>query len=204
MHNPREHYYDGWIYARVIDGNLTRLRRRISKWIPPGSTILDVGCGTGDQLFYLKDQISQGLGIELSSKMLEFARKRRAQEQAGHLDFKLMNASRLEGQQDSSYDLALTTMVIHEMPVNERLQTLLEMKRVARKLILVDYRIPQSTLLNRMSIHSIEFLAGWSHYCGFRSFSQQGGMPPLIGQAGLQIEAEQETGNGTIHFWLCS
>jgi ubiquinone/menaquinone biosynthesis C-methylase UbiE len=40
--------------------------------IPPGASVLDVGCGTGDLLRALKPR--RGVGIDLSPRMVEIAR----------------------------------------------------------------------------------------------------------------------------------
>jgi ubiquinone/menaquinone biosynthesis C-methylase UbiE len=42
--------------------------------VPPGSTVLEVGCGSGDLLAALEPRV--GVGIDVSSKMIELARSR--------------------------------------------------------------------------------------------------------------------------------
>ncbi len=48
------------------------LIRLYKQYIPPGSSVLDVGCGTGTILHHLRP--SYGRGLDLSSRMIELAR----------------------------------------------------------------------------------------------------------------------------------
>lgn len=48
----------------------------ILKMIEPGSSVLDIGCGDGAVLFYLRDKISsKGVGVDISQDALNEARK---------------------------------------------------------------------------------------------------------------------------------
>ena len=43
--------------------------RVISEWVPPGSTVLDLGCGNGDLLYVLiKQKGARGHGLEISEQ----------------------------------------------------------------------------------------------------------------------------------------
>ena len=48
------------------------LKRAIKKEIKNGSLILDIGCGTGEVLFFLKPK--NGLGVDISGNMIKLAR----------------------------------------------------------------------------------------------------------------------------------
>jgi glycosyltransferase involved in cell wall biosynthesis len=48
------------------------VERRLSALIPPGSSVLELGCGTGNLLSALKP--SRGLGLDLSAEMVRLAR----------------------------------------------------------------------------------------------------------------------------------
>lgn len=54
-----------WYYS-------SSLKKFIAELIPPGSRVLEIGTATGEVLNYLKP--SRGVGIDLSPKMIEFAR----------------------------------------------------------------------------------------------------------------------------------
>ncbi len=197
------HYYDGWFYANFIDRGLIPIRKRIARWVPAHSRVLDIGCGTGALLFHLADRVVSGTGIELSSRMIRTARQKASGEGLDHLEFIQQDARALEGVPNGCFDIATTTLVIHEMPAEVRLPVLGEMRRVAEKLILVDYAIPQPQGIGRWGTQLMEFLAGWKHFRSFLEFKRLGGMPALIESAGFLVEAEQITGNGSIKLWLC-
>ena len=57
--------------------------------IPDKASVLEIGCGTGDLLANLKP--SRGVGIDISSRMIEIAKGKYP-----HLDFRVMDAEALE------------------------------------------------------------------------------------------------------------
>lgn len=197
------HYYDGWFYQKFIDPSLRGIRKRISKIIPEGSTVLDIGCGTGDQLFYLSKQIKSGLGVELSARMITTCEKQANSRDITNCEFLLADASDLSDLPEQSFDYALTSLVLHEMPEDLRLPILREMARLGKQLVLVDWIYPQPPLGRKITTHFFERVAGKAHYAGFRSFIQNGGMPALIKTLGVEVIETQITGKGTIQLWLC-
>jgi SAM-dependent methyltransferase len=199
----KNHFYDGWIYRQFIDPSLAGIRKRIAKIVPAGSSVIDVGCGTGDQLLHIADKIVHGVCIELSETMVKTGRKQAKRQGAGHCEFQLADATDLSHLEDQSFDFAMSSMVIHEMPEEKRIPVLKEMKRLGKQLILVDWINPQPSNWRLVGTHMVEFMAGWEHYSGFRSFMKQGGMPKLIEAVGLETIETQITTKGTIQLWLC-
>jgi SAM-dependent methyltransferase len=63
---------DAWI--RWNDAFHADDRRYLRFLIPPGRSVLDIGCGTGERLARLEPQ--RGVGIDISSKMVEVARRK--------------------------------------------------------------------------------------------------------------------------------
>ena len=72
-------------------------------------------------------------------------------------------------------------MVLHEMGVSQRLPVLREMQRLARNLVLVDYRVPPPANLAAVICRIIERLAGNYHYRNYLSFTKDGGSVNAIG-----------------------
>lgn len=199
----KDHIYDGWFYRHFIDPALAGIRRRIGRRVPPGSKVLDVGCGSGDQLLYLAPQIESGLGVELSGKMVHCAQRQAYLRDAGNCRFELRDAAHLDHIEDQYFDIAMSSMVIHEMPEPSRLPVLREMRRLGKTIIIADWIHPQPSRWKNMGTHFIEWAAGREHYAGFRSFMAAGGMPPLLEKAGLKVLEDQVTSKGTIQLWVC-
>lgn len=199
----KDHLYDGWFYRHFIDPSLAGIRRRIGKLVPEGSKVLDVGCGSGDQLLYLAPQIEYGLGVELSQKMIHCSRRQAQLRGITNCSFELQDARHLDHLENKHFDIAMSSMVIHEMPEASRLPVLTEMKRLAKTIILADWIYPQPSRWKKAGTNIVEWAAGGEHYAGFRSFMAARGMPPLLKTAGLDIQETQITSKGTIQLWVC-
>ena len=197
-------YFHGWVYRTIIDPALVPIRERVGSWIPDGAAVVDIGCGTGAQLFVLSDRIARGLGVDRSQTQIEYACQQAGRLGLSHIEFLVADATDLNSILDGEFDIAVTSLVIHEMPMGIRLQVLTEMRRIARQLILVDWEANQRTLWRRISTHFIERMAGREHYRGYRSFTKTGGIPGLLKLTDLTVVDEQETSKGTMRLWLCS
>jgi hypothetical protein len=47
----KSRFSDGWIYHRLFDPPLAETRRVVLGLIQPGSSVLDIACGTGEMCF---------------------------------------------------------------------------------------------------------------------------------------------------------
>lgn len=197
-------FFHGWLYRTCVDPRLVPVRELVGKWVPDGASVVDVGCGTGAQLFALSHKIVRGLGVDLSRAQVNHARKRAARFNHSHIEFQEADATRLDVIRDREFAIGVTSMVIHEMPIELRLPVLNELRRISTELIVVDWAVPQPKAWLRVGAHAIERIAGGEHYRGFCSFNQNGGMPALIEQVGLSVIDEQDTAKGSIHLWLCA
>lgn len=200
----KNHIYDGWIYRKFIDPSLAGIRKRVARLVPEGSKVLDVGCGTGDQLLLLASKIQHGVGVELSESMINTCRHQVDQQKITNCEFILADATNLSEFQDHSFDYAMSSMVIHEMPAEKRMPVLQEIKRVGKLVILVDWIYPQPSFWKKTATHIVERLAGREHYSGFQSFMEGEGMPALLEAVGLEVIETQVTSKGTIQLWLCA
>lgn len=200
---PQNHIYDGWTYRRFIDPALAGIRKRVADIVSEGSRVLDVGCGTGDQLLFMAGKIDSAVCVELSETMVRTGMAQAGKRGISNCEFQLADATNLSHLEDKSFDYAMSSMVIHEMPLEKRIPVLKEMKRLGKQIILVDWIFPQLSKPKKISTHFIEFMAGREHYSGFRSFMKNGGMQALLEQVGLDVIDTQVTSKGTIQLWLC-
>jgi len=135
--------FDKW--AKTYDTD------RISSWfryihkimldhldISDNRSILDVGCGTGNALILMarENQEAKYCGIDISSQMIEAARKKTKNNP--NFEFQVADSARIPYAQDS-FDLVLSSNSFHHY--REPLKVLAEIKRVlkdGRVFFLVD------------------------------------------------------------------
>ena len=197
--NQGSRLYDGWLYHLVVDPALARARRLVRDQVRRGSALIDMGCGTGALLFSLVDRCSGLVGVERSGRMWDYGRRRAQALGLSRVRFLQGDATRLDSLADGSFDYASATMVFHEMEREKRLPLLKEMRRLARTLIIVDYRVPLPAGLSGIFIRLIEGLAGRDNYRNFRSFVDLGGLAPLLMKQGLSVEEEIPLHGSSLH-----
>jgi len=178
-------------YRYILDPLLVSLRNRVFHAVPEGVSLLEVACGTGDMGFRLAPKLSRYRGVDLNGDMTRGSRKRLAESYlADRMEFHNGDGSRLPMIEDKSFDTALISLALHEMPPESRLPVIREMMRCAGELILVDYASPLPGNYKGRILHFVEFLAGGDHYRGFLSYQAQGGLDRLMEEAGLRSQGE--------------
>jgi ubiquinone/menaquinone biosynthesis C-methylase UbiE len=115
----------------------------------PGDRVLDLGCGTGYLTQRMTAVVTPGgtaLGIDPSDQVIEHAR-RLAADRPG-CTFERGIAERLEAP-DASFDVVVSSLMVHHLPAPVRPQALTEMYRVCRpggRLMVADFRPPKSRI----------------------------------------------------------
>ncbi len=199
---PKNDFYAGFLYHYFFDPFTTRLRNRVSTHIPPGSSVLDVGCGTGYQLLRLAPQITTGLGIDRADRMIAFARRQQKKRGIDNLTFDLADAADLSHLEDNRFDLGIMTLVLHEMEEELRIPALREIARVTRRQILVDYAVSPGTFSTAL-MHVMEITAGILHFHSFRSYLRSGAGPGLCRETRLRTIGEESAMLGMTRIWVC-
>ena len=130
----------------VFELILSDVRNQITKEINPiNKSVLDVATGTGSLAIDLSKSAEKVVGIDLSSKMLDVAEKKRKN---NNLSFLLMDASCMKFN-DEEFDLVTISLGLHDMPLDIRTLVLKEVKRVLKrdgKLYILEYDLPQNPL----------------------------------------------------------
>jgi ubiquinone/menaquinone biosynthesis C-methylase UbiE len=112
----------------------------------PGDRVLDVGCGPGYLTRLAADAVAPGgsaLGIDPSPTVIDYARQASTK-----AEFKLGVAESLEAP-DGSFDVVLSSLMVHHLPDDLRPRAMREMLRVLRpggRLLVADFRPPRSRL----------------------------------------------------------
>ncbi len=182
----QEYQYTAKIYDPLLSPFVRPIRIRIIALIKHYGyrSILDVCCGTGDQLKLLKQHGIDGQGIDLSEAMLEVAG------QGEHkADCSYQDATRIQ-HEESQFDLTMTTFALHEKNHDAARKIVEEMLRVTSEggnVLIVDYELSEKTsMLSRKLIYLIEWIAGGEHYRNFKDYIALGGLPGLLSGIPLQ------------------
>lgn len=96
----KAHYYYDYVKSAVAEV------------VPPGSRVLEVGCGTGDVISFLRPK--EGMGIDLSSEMIAIAETRHP-----HLNFAVHDL--MGHPMTGSYDYVVAVDVAEHVPDVTRL-----------------------------------------------------------------------------------
>lgn len=117
-----------------------------------GDRVLDVGCGTGYFTRAMADVVGcdgTAVGIDASADMLEHARQIT---RVDNCTFSEGLAESLEAA-DGSYDVVVTSLMIHHLPEDLRGRAIAEMFRVLRpggRILVADFRPPTNPIASHV------------------------------------------------------
>lgn len=111
--------------------------------LPPGTKVLDVGCGTGESTRFLS-QFYPGIeveGMDLSAGMLEVAKT--MDTDSNYFEGDVCSIPR----ENETYDLVITAFTFRNFPEREKsLQEMLRILRPGGRLLILDHFHPQKPL----------------------------------------------------------
>ena len=185
---------------RLIEPMQAGVRRVALDVVPPQPEwqVLDVGCGTGTGMAAYVEAGCTVVGVDTSAAMLEKAAARLGDRAELHL-----TGGDILPLEDGRFDLVTTSMVLHGVPADDRMALVTEMARVAKpdgRLLFTDFRFGSlrgwKGPVLRAANEVIERFSG--HFSEFRSFKASGGIPHVVGNAGLGIERAKIVAGGTL------
>jgi ubiquinone/menaquinone biosynthesis C-methylase UbiE len=189
-------------YENVIDPWLKDVRRITPEFagMQPGERVLDVCCGTGEQVFEYGRRGIMANGIDCSRDMLMVAMKNRQKHDSMGIHFRLADAANLPFP-DDYYDYASISFGLHDKENSLRDKVVAEMKRVVKpggSLIFTDFQAPLPRNIWAMLVRTVEFIAGGSHYRGFRDYIKNDGLDGLKQRHSLQEDSRTYLKDGVI------
>lgn len=189
-------------YSTIIDPLLRDIRIFTQKFagMKTGDGVLDVCCGTGDQVFYYAKEGIIALGIDLDSNMISKAENDKRKKNTKNVFFQTADATKLPFE-DNFFDYVSISFALHEKERDIRDKVISEMKRVVKKegnLLFIDFHIPLPNNFYSYVIKSIEYFAGADHFNCFKDYIKQGGLDKLLNKNQLQEEKRIFFKNGNV------
>jgi ubiquinone/menaquinone biosynthesis C-methylase UbiE len=192
-------------YDRTVEPAARPLRERAYTVFPPRENlkILDVACGTGNQLVSYAMAGCQMSGVDCSPSMLAIAQRKLGQ----NADLRLEDASHMSFA-NGTFDLVTIVLALHEMPTATRLAVLQECRRVAKpdgRIMMIDfhygpYSFPKGWS-QKLFILMMEIGAGRKHFRNYRDFLRRRGLAGLAEEINAPVEKRfiSETGTAAIY-----
>lgn len=190
-------------YTALIDPLLKGLRRSVMENIDTSAKVIDIACGPGTLALEMSKKAGQITGIDLDEYLITFAASKAGKKGLLNLDFKVLDASDLSGYHNDEFDIAVTSMAVHQFPEELAVKILHEMKRISRKVIIADYNYPMPRSISRSLAYGIERIAKGEHHRNFRNFMSRGGISWFTGAVGLTIRSAATRGNGVFLIAVC-
>jgi ubiquinone/menaquinone biosynthesis C-methylase UbiE len=184
-------FFYGPIYHRLLDPQLAETRQVAVDLIPEGSSVLDIGCGTGLLSFALRElKNCRVVGLDLSLRMLEFARKGN---RFPDVTFVHGDATDLSAFPDRSFDWATLLMLVHELTRPQQTLALKEALRVAGRTIIIDSVSPLPKSAGGIGIRLVEATFGRDHNPNFKAFLAGAGIGGILRDSALPVSVEHRS-----------
>lgn len=184
-----------WIKSKAADRVLSPLRKELIGLIKENSTLLEVGCGTGDLLFQSAHKISSGYGVDIDQGMIEFAESKKKETNLNHLSFECNDALKIAPRQ---FDIATSTLCLHELPKKKACDLLKMMVDNSNMVLVADYTEAKSTF-GKISIEFDELISG--HYRNYKNYRKFGEIPSYAEEVGAIVQQEIKSVIEGISIW---
>ena len=188
--------YDFFVWL-MTGGGEGAMRQRIVKLarLQRGEAVLDVGCGTGTLAIAAKRQVGAAgkvHGIDASPEMLARAAKK-ARRAGIDVAFSEAPAQALPFP-DASFDVALTSVMLHHLPRPARAQCAAEMRRVLKpggRVLAVDFAVSQE--------HGL-----MAHLHQRHGYVKLDDIVALLGAAGFEVKESGAVGFRSLQYALAA
>ncbi len=181
-------------YSTLVDPILKEVRICVAglSGVKAGDRVLDVCCGTGDQVFHYEQKGAVATGVDQEPGMIELAERNRKRRGFKDSTFRVAGATELPFP-DGYFDCASISLALHEIERGERHRAVSEMKRVVKKkgvLMFIDFQVPLPKNSIAYLIRTVEFIAGRDNHKCFRDYLAQGGLNGILKEAQLIPQEE--------------
>ncbi len=199
-------WYDGGVYAGIVDRLLAGVHGYVADHLPDGQRVLDAACGTGTLSQMIVRTGRTVVGVDLSPRHIDYARRRAARAGFGpdRLRFEVGDLQELQAQDAGPYDVAVIVLALHEMPPRIRPAVVARLVRMARQVMIVDFAAPLAWNPSGLKKRTAELAAGPSHHAAFRDYVTTGGVDTIVGQAGVTVDRDRAIDSDTLRVTIVS
>ena len=163
----------------IFHGQLRQLRQRTVNLahIQPEEQVLDVGCGTGTLALEVQSHVGptgRVVGIDPGVQQIACARSKAARRHVP-VDFQIGMIEQLPFP-DQSFDVVLSSLMMHHLPASLKRQGLMEIARVLKpggRLVIADFKHK-----NERQGRAVRFHAGGSSIQALTSIILEAGFQP--------------------------
>ncbi len=175
----------GKFYGTFIDPLLNKIHSLGARTIPKGAKVIDIACGNGVLARKIAAKAAHVTGIDLSTEMIDYARKQSEKAGIKNLEFVEMDATDLSGFKDQEFDVATISMAVHQFSLETSNMILKELSRISKEIVVIDYNFPLPGGFNGLITRIIEWFAGIEHNGNFKAYLKYGGIIPIAKECGL-------------------
>ncbi|MEA3392546.1 MAG: class I SAM-dependent methyltransferase [Candidatus Marinimicrobia bacterium] len=190
------------IYDPLLAKPLKPLRNAILEALPEDkdTRILDLCCGTGNQLLTLEQAGYKNLhGLDLDPGMVAYAKQNSALIQYHEGD--ATNTSF----PDASFDVVIISLALHEKDQALREKIFKEISCLLKPggyVLAADFAFDdKSTFWGRAMISVVEFNAGGEHYRNFKDYTRRGGLPNVLPEGLFEYKEVDRVLRNGIGIW---
>jgi ubiquinone/menaquinone biosynthesis C-methylase UbiE len=164
-----EWFFDTFLFH----GKLRELRQRTANLagLQPGEQVLDVGCGTGTLALEVQQRVGAAgrvVGIDPGTQQIARARAKAARRNVP-FDFQIGMIEQLPFP-DQTFDVVLSTIMLHHLPDDLKRQGLAEIARVLKpggRLVIADFKHPEQRHKQPVRFGSVRDLLAFVKEAGF-------------------------------------
>jgi ubiquinone/menaquinone biosynthesis C-methylase UbiE len=151
----------GWFFDTCVFGGKGReLRQRTASLarLQPGDQVLDVGCGTGTLALDVQRRVGRAgrvVGIDPGQEQIARARAKAARRDVP-IEFQIGVIEQLAFP-DQTFDVVLSTLMMHHLPASLKAQGLAEIARVLKpggRLVIADFKRKQERVGQAARFHA--------------------------------------------------
>jgi SAM-dependent methyltransferase len=189
-------WYDGSFYNMVITPLEGEIMSLTDELIPGGSTVIDIGCGPGALALKLSAKCNQVTGVDISPKMIAYAKKQKEKKKALNVSFICDDGSTVRIIHEEKFSFAILSMCLHGMSPQTRQDVIKNCFSFSHRVILADFISPFPKGIAGAGQILLEKIEGRESYRNFKDWQVQGGIDRFIKGMGLRVVEEKPWSNG--------